>query len=215
MCLYMCVCVYISIYIFTCIYKNKVEQPHRSGFVEQNSAKGLTMCWPAPSAETACGSNPCLSRSSDCVGVVFSDRHLVVTLPCFSVHISTTCTWPKPRCSFLVQSLLLNSWCKQSSLRQTNCIVTQKCTLRCLTSLLLGCFNLNFSSWMWSILISRLAALFILLNVAFPLRAFTGCSAQGTCMFCLLSLGCCSSVWLVCGVVCVSSFILLVKKNQL
>lgn len=33
-----------------------MEQPHRSGFVEQYSAKGLTMCWPAVFAETACQS---------------------------------------------------------------------------------------------------------------------------------------------------------------
>lgn len=43
-------------YIFICVYKNEVEQPHRSGSVEENSAEGLRVCWHALSAEAACQS---------------------------------------------------------------------------------------------------------------------------------------------------------------
>lgn len=35
--------IYLRIYIFTYVYiKNKIEQLHRCGFVQQNSAKGLS-----------------------------------------------------------------------------------------------------------------------------------------------------------------------------
>lgn len=171
-----------------------------------------TACWGCLSV---CVAINCVWTAAVTLWVWRSHTDTFDNTPCFAGDIYTTCTWTKAE-MLIPSAVLVTQQLMQTAISETDqLILTQNCTFRCLISLLLGCFNPNFSSRMWSILISRSAALFILLNVAFPLRASTSCSAQGICMFCLLSLGCCSSVWLVCGGVCVSSFILLVRNNQL